>query len=205
LARFSQQKELEWCTYFGGSGEEAVETHGLAVDDQDNAFIASFTSSTDFPTTSGAFQETANAGGEAYVSKFDKNGALVASTYLGGNMADWVEGIAIAPSGDVVLCGGTESTDLPLTSDALRTTGAGREAWFGRLSADLSTLQYLSLFGGSSRDEFRGIAINAEGQVAITGVTESSDFMTKSAFDTTLDADVGDPDQASVYLILEEK
>src|SRR5216110_1557886 len=77
---------LVYATYLGGSGRDGG--WGIAVDTLGNAYVTgSTTSSTNFPTTTGAFQTTYGGGfGEAFVTKLNPTGsALVYSTYLGGS------------------------------------------------------------------------------------------------------------------------
>ena len=85
---------LLYSTYLGGSGDE--QGMGIALDTLGNAYVTGSTSSTNFPTTPGAFQ-TAFAGGlsDAFVTKLNATGAaLLYSTYLGGTGDD--QGLAIA-------------------------------------------------------------------------------------------------------------
>lgn len=71
-------------TYLGGSGAEAG--HGVAVDALGNACVTGFTSSSDFPMTSGAFQTSSRGPSNVFVTKLNAAGsALVYSTYLGGS------------------------------------------------------------------------------------------------------------------------
>jgi len=44
--------------------------------------------------------------------------ALVYSTYLGGNNADFGKGIAVDSAGNAYVTGQTSSTDFPTTTDA---------------------------------------------------------------------------------------
>lgn len=50
------QNEVTYCTYLGGSASDEAAT--CIVMDAQNAYVGGFTSSTDFPTTPGAFQTT---------------------------------------------------------------------------------------------------------------------------------------------------
>ena len=58
-------------TYLGGSDYDWIYT--ISIDSSGNVYVAGYTSSTDFPITSGAFQTTNAGGDEAFVSKFSFN------------------------------------------------------------------------------------------------------------------------------------
>jgi uncharacterized repeat protein (TIGR01451 family) len=116
---------LEYSTYLGGTDDEYG--CGVAVDGDGNAYITGSTYSTDFPTTSDAYQNTNKGGfGDAFVSKLNPTGnALVYSTYLGGTDYDEGFGVAVDGDGNAYITGSTDSTDFPTTSDAYQTSHAG--------------------------------------------------------------------------------
>jgi hypothetical protein len=58
---------LIWSTYLGGAAEDRATS--IAVDPAGGIYVAGYTYSTDFPTTSGAYRSTAGAGGEAFLVK----------------------------------------------------------------------------------------------------------------------------------------
>ena len=85
----------------------------IAVDTAGNAYVTGNTISTDFPTTSGAFQTVKGASQDAFITKLDPTGStLVYSTYLGGGLEDMGFGIALDALGDAYVTGPL----LPVTS-----------------------------------------------------------------------------------------
>ncbi len=77
---------LVWSTYLGGDVTLAT---AVAVDATGSATVAGLTTSTTFPTTSGAFNPYFTWGEDAFVTKLSPSGAsLVYSTYLGGGGRD---------------------------------------------------------------------------------------------------------------------
>jgi hypothetical protein len=65
---------LIYSTFLGGSRSDG--SGGIAVDAAGNAYVAGFTTSRDFPTTPGAFQESLfGAESAAYITKFHRTGA----------------------------------------------------------------------------------------------------------------------------------
>jgi YVTN family beta-propeller protein len=180
---------LVYSTYLGGA--RADRAFGIALDalDNPNAYVAGRTSSSDFPTTAGAFQTTSAGLTDVFVTKLDPTGAaLVYSTYLGGSRDDRGRGIAVGASGYAYITGEVESADFPATAGAPQTTlGSTRDAFVTKLDPTGSTLVYSTYLGGATSTE-RGAAItlDAAGSAYITGETLSTDFPTTAgAFDTT--------------------
>lgn len=181
--------DAAFATYFGGSGGEGVETHNLAVGDDDSIFIGAMSNSMDVEVTPGAFQ-TAHAGNggpgtgqgtnypsDGLVAKFDPSGTLVAATFLGGSVGEAIEGIAIAPNGDVHVTGATFSDDFPLTNDAAQSQRAGdADAFLAVLSSDLDALVYSTYWGGSDWDYGRATAVDSVGSMYTVGYIASTDF-----------------------------
>lgn len=180
---------LVYSTYLGGSG--ADEGAGIAVDGHGNAYVTGFTASTNFPTSSGAL-EASYGGGliDACVTKLDPTGsALVYSTYLGGSDLDEAFGIAVDGLGNAYMTGATFSNNFPTTEGAFQTTYGGGfgDGFVTKLSPTGSALVYSTYLGGSGQDGGNGIAVDAAGDVHVTGLTSSwYDFPTTAgAFQTT--------------------
>jgi hypothetical protein len=193
---------LVFSTYLGGSGLDMVKA--LSVDGSGCVFIAGRTTSTDFPTTSGALQSTCAVQGsscsDAFVAKFSSDGSsLVFSTYLGGagtDHHDVAEGLWLDDSGDVYVTGYTQSTDFP-TSVAIQpqcSLGAGAspcyDAFVAKLDAAGANLLYSTFLGGSGDDSGRSIVVDASGNAYVGGSTTSPDFPTSQAMQPVAGGDV---------------
>src|SRR5262249_28648363 len=125
LVRFNPSgTALDYTTYLGGTGTEYPA--GIAVDSSLNVYIAGTTDSTNFPTTTGAFQTTpTTAGNHVFVTKFDSSGsAHLSSTSLAGNENEIAGGMALVPLGGVYVMGITPSTNPPPPSNSPATSGA---------------------------------------------------------------------------------
>ncbi|HTA75724.1 MAG TPA: SBBP repeat-containing protein [bacterium] len=113
---------LVYSTFLGGAEAEAGTS--IAVDSAGNAYLTGITNSTDFPTTSGAFQRVNRAprgGVTAFVTELNATGnSLVYSTYLGGTGQDEGNGIAVDSSNSIYVTGQAGSTDFPITSGAFQ-------------------------------------------------------------------------------------
>ena len=180
---------LVYATFLGG-GDSDYDGQ-MAIDDVGSAYLTGSTSSTDFPTTVGAFDRSNNDGGfwrDAFVTKLTANGvALVYSTYLGGDSVDDSVGIAVDGTGSAYVTGDTGSANFPTTAGAFDTTGEG-DAFVTKLNASGSALTYSTYLGGSNLYESGlGIAVDRAGSAYVTGWTESTDFpTTDGAFDRRL-------------------
>jgi hypothetical protein len=123
---------LIYSTFLGGSvGDEA---RGIAVDVNGNAYVDGGTASTDFPTSTGAFQTALNGGLSAFFTELNSTGtALIYSTYLGGSCTDGDvgNGIALDSNGNPYVAGSTCSTDFPTyPSGAYQTSLGGAQNAF---------------------------------------------------------------------------
>jgi hypothetical protein len=160
---------LVYSTYLGGSRSDWGS--GIAVDAAGNAYVTGSTSSSDFPTTPGAFQTTGPGSFYgAFVSKLNATGsALVYSTYLGLSSLS----IAVDSAGSAYV------------------TGSSGPVLVTKLNAAGSDLVYSTFFGGYG--EGSGIAVDASGNAYVTGVSWSPGFpTTPGAFQTTYGGGDGD-------------
>jgi hypothetical protein len=181
---------LVYSTYLGGNGID--QASGIAVDADDSAYVTGSTTSTNFPTTAGAFQttlaSTSSFNADAFVTKLNAAGtALVYSTYLGGSGNDQGAAIAVDPRGNAYTTGLTRSIDFPTTAGAFQTTFASAsifidDAFVTKLNSDGSGLVYSTYLGGGNEDRGVGIAVDERGNVYATGLTNSSNFPTANAF-----------------------
>jgi hypothetical protein len=199
---------LLYSTYLGGSDSD--QGNSIAVDSTDNVYVTGETSSTNFPTTAGAFQMT-NAGGiaDAFVTKLNPTGtSLLYSTYLGGTGDDSGFGIAVDSTGNAYVTGHTTSTTrffptagFPTTPGAFQTTNAGNyDAFVTKLDTNALgslSLVYSTYLGSIDSDTGNGIAVDSTGNAYVTGATASANFpipTTAGTFQTTLGGSAGVPD-----------
>lgn len=179
---------LSYSTYLGGSSDDFP--GGIAVDAAGNAYVTGWTSSTNFPTTTGAFQTTLSGGvvrGDVFVTKLSADGsALLYSTYLGSDGVDFGSGIAVDAAGNAYITGSIftytpgVSTNFPVTPGAFQTTfgGGSQDGFMTKLNANGSALLYSTYLAGSAIDIPRAVAVDAAGNAYLTGDTNSANFPT---------------------------
>ena len=142
-------------TYLGGPGFEI--TWACAVDSAGNVYIAGDAQEAGFPVTSNALQKTYGDGGQdGFVAKYDRSGNLLWSTFLGGSGWDGVFGLTVDAAGNAVVTGVTESTDFPVTANAVQATLPGGDAAFVTvISADGTRVIYSTYLGARNRMAYR--------------------------------------------------
>lgn len=111
VSRFSDEGEQIWGTYIGGSGQINMPPFSvsIAIDGDDNIILIGTTYYANFPVTSNAHQEVFGGGEDGFVTKFDTEGNMVWSTFLGGESQDFVTSVAVTSNNDIVVAGSTGS------------------------------------------------------------------------------------------------
>jgi hypothetical protein len=107
---------------------------------------------------------------------------LVYSTYLGGTLSDWAEGVAVDADGSAYVVGQTYSLDFPSTAGGLQPQmDTGPDAFIAKLNPEGTALEYSTFLGGTGSDMATGVAIDGGGNVYVAGVTTSANFPTVNA------------------------
>ncbi|MCZ6818499.1 MAG: SBBP repeat-containing protein, partial [Calditrichaeota bacterium] len=194
---------IEYSTYLGGNGTD--EAYDIAVDKQGNAYIVGKTSSTNFHTSTSAFDTVGRKGGffddaDVFVAKLDPSGStLIYGTYLSGGGTDIGLSIAVDAGGNVYITGKTDSEDdagtvgvderYPIKNAFQPNPGGNGDLFVTKLNADGSDLIYSTYLGGTMQDDTDqdqpAIGIDPAGNAYIAGTTQSTDFPTTAGvFDT---------------------
>ena len=176
---------LIYSTYLGGSGNDYGMS--IAVDSSGCAYVTGNTASSNFPTKN-AYQATRKGSFDLFITKLNAAGNdLVYSTYLGGTGTDNGRGIAVDSVGCAYVAGYTDSTDFP-TKNAYQPSIAGSytsDTFITKLNATGSDLVYSTYLGGTSGDYGFGIAVDSVGYAYVAGYTDSTDFPTKNAYQSS--------------------
>ncbi len=173
-----------YSTLLGGSGDENA--LAMALDAQQNVYVTGYANAPNpnaetFPTTTGAYDLVHRGNSDVFVSKLNPTlGALLYSTFIGGNGFDDGRSIAINGSGEAYVCGYTGSDNFPTTVGAYDRSynGGSHDIFVTKLSASGSDLEYSTFIGGMASDGAYSIALESNGTARICGYTSSSDFPT---------------------------
>jgi Beta-propeller repeat len=189
VTKVSPDGDHEWSVVLGGSRLDTAT--GLAVDGDGDVYVTGRTESEDFPTADALQPQLAGTGcnglpcHDAYVTKLDRDGALVYSTYLGGTLNDEGLAVAVDAEGSAYVAGNTDSRDLPTLSafqDAFASTPCPGDlpceldAFVSKLAPDGGSLVYSTYLGGGAGDTAAGLALADDGTAFVTGTTRSPDF-----------------------------
>ncbi len=208
---------LRYSTYLGGSSAGNDPPVGpfsggaaIAVDSFGFAYITGETTTVDFPTTSGVFENSCPSAPQlctsrfaTFVTKLSRGGTqLVYSTYLTGGFGTGT-GLFNMNSGKLIAVDqvgnahvtGTAFDDFPTTITALQQSCAFEVdsacAFYTKLNFDGSQLLYSTYYGTQDRLGLRnttgnGLALDNQGNAYLTGFTRATDLITTAgAFQRT--------------------
>jgi len=168
--------EMLYSTLFGGSEYDGVSS--IVHDASGNVYVAGSTSSPDFPTTAGAYDESFNTHNDAFIVLLSPQlDQLLAGTFIGGTYVDGGRCMALNSDGEPILLGRTLSEDFPVTPGAWDQDFNGEEDVFIlKMSSGLDSLHYSTFFGGSEDDYANDVTLTPSGDAVFTGSTRSFDF-----------------------------
>jgi hypothetical protein len=98
----------------------------MDIDNNGNAYLSGYTTSLNYPVTSGAYDTTFNGETDLFLTKVNPEGsALLYSTYIGGSTWDKAFTILVAEEDKIYIAGKTDSDDFPVTNGAYNETYNG--------------------------------------------------------------------------------
>jgi hypothetical protein len=185
---------LLFSTYLPGTDQ----VNDVALDSENNIYLAGLTKESTLPTSGNALQKTliprnslAHTTSAGFVLKLSSDGsAATSATYFGGTTPQGsggtaIDGIVLDPSGNVNIAGTTGAPDLPLKNPVLSVENKNEIFWedtglfLAQLSGDLSTLQFGSFLSAADAGAvFQAITASPDGKFVLSGSTFSTAFPT---------------------------
>jgi uncharacterized protein len=160
VAKFSHDGKLQWATHLGGTKAFGTSNtvyntvYGVAANGAGGLYVTGDTTSKDFPTIN-AIQPEAKSGGESFLAKFDENGKLVWSTYIGSYGIYVIKSFTVDNNGDIYLTGWERFKCTIAKFDK-----SGKFVW-------------IKEFGGADHwTQANSIAVDVSGNIYIGGITQ---------------------------------
>lgn len=181
LARFDTAGTPLWSTFVGGSASDYA--GGVEVDTSGNIVASGTSSSSNFPTTLGAYRTAWSLSSpdisEGVAFSFDSTGSQRWGTFFGGNNLDYMGNIRIDQYGFYYFVGITYSSNLPTTSSSLmptRNPGTTTDGFLGRLSPS-GGLSWCTYYGGVTTEWLMTLSVTPNGRLYAGGFTGSADLV----------------------------
>ncbi len=181
---------MTWAKYIGDSLK--TEVRGVITDRYGDVYICGMTQSMNNIATAGAHQDTINDSiADAFLSKYNKYGGLIWSTYFGGDSLDIGNDVYVDTSLNIMLAGTTFSpTGITDSLGHQDTLGGNADAFLARFNED-GILTWATYLGGDSLDMGLKLSTDFEHNIYLSGLTKSDTAIaTDSTFQTTLSGDV---------------
>lgn len=170
--------DAQFC--YGDSCGPYSDITGLALDSSGNLYLTGNTNTTNFPITPGAYMTTnpgANNNYEPFVSKFDNSGAIVYSSYFGGNGYAQASAIAVDSNGSAYITGYDQGNDnFPITATTIcnPNTQSCSGMFITKFDPVGETLVYSTYLGQNNNSSGVAIQVDASGDAYVIGSDGSS-------------------------------
>lgn len=194
VSKFSANgSQLIGSTFLGGEGNDGLNIASelvyfyaddfrgeVNINDNGEIFIASGTSSRDFPVTANAYNTSHNGGiTDAVLVKLTPNlSQIIWATYFGGEGNDFAYSMKLDANNSMYFSGGTSSNDLPTTSGAVRGSfnGGDSDGFIGLLSQNGNTLQACTYLGTDFDDQSYFIELDPDGDIFAMGTSRGGTY-----------------------------
>lgn len=148
-------------------------------------WVAGLSYSADFPTAGQPFQSTRAYNVDGFLTRFSSDGTMEYSTYFGGAAGDTIaSGLALDSQGRPILVGHSSSPELPTLNAFQSATGGSSDAFIARFDGTGRALLSSTYLGGDDSDWGAKCALDAAGNIYITGMTSSANFPLLNAAQT---------------------
>lgn len=169
ISKLDASGNFVWAKSLGG--EKTDYAYSLALDNKGNILLSGcFKDTVDFDPGQGMCFLSAESGSDIFISKLDANGNFVWATRMGGGTIDKAFSLALDADGNVYTTGqfkGTTDFD-PGAATAFLSSNGDKDIFISKLNTD-GNFVWAKNVGGSTTDEGYSVAIDATGNVFVTG------------------------------------
>ncbi|MBS4015477.1 MAG: SBBP repeat-containing protein [Candidatus Latescibacteria bacterium] len=159
--KYNADGDIVWESRYNGAGNSADGANAIAIDGAGNIYVSGYSTG-------------AGSGADFVTIKYNSNGeTLWVRSYNGpGNSTDNARAIALDSSGNVYVTGYSRSTSASGSEDyaTIKYNSAGVQQWVARYNGP-----------GNSHDGAAAIALDAQGNVYVTGESYSTSTLTDHA------------------------
>lgn len=173
--------QAEWVTYYGGPGNDIG--YAVKTDAGNNVYLAGSTNSNTLATP-GSHKTSLpgaspNFSTNFFLTKFTAAGARVWATYYGGTNSETVDfapvvSLATDQENNVFLCGKTENIDQIASPTGFQQFKRGISDAFLVKFNSAGVRQWGTYYGGFSDDKGSDVVVDNEGNIYMTGYTQSN-------------------------------
>ena len=167
-------------TYFGGTGEDWI--YGMEFDASGNYLFSGWTNTAGL-ATSGVYQDIYGGGpADAFVARLSADCAtLQMFSYVGGVGDDRAWSMTVDGSYNYLISG-VASSGFPISGGAHQSVhGGSYDAYLTKVSYSGTSLNFSTFLGGNSDDLGLGVDVDSNGDIILTGDTESDNINTLNA------------------------
>lgn len=182
--------DVVWTSYLGGGGFDEVR-HSV-VDEEGYIYTTGITSASSGIALLGAQMTYGGGNYDAFIAKYDSDGALIWCSYFGGPQSDFGNAIALDHVGNIILAGSTSSTSgIALNGLDNSYNGGTYDGFVAKFSAT-GVLIWSSYIGGNSEDLINSIAVNENDDVIAIGTTGSQGLSAASPYQSQYGGGISD-------------
>ncbi len=175
LARYDTAGALVWAKV--GGGELLDQANDVATDPAGNSYVVGAIQTNSLHPTAQFDNITLTGNGDFdwLVVKYDPAGNVIWAKNAGGTGGDFAKGVALDASGNIYVAGFYTGT---VTVDGVTLNSRGIFDIFLAKYNTNGTLLWIKSAGGTGSDQAHGVAVDAAGNIGITG-----EFQSTASFD----------------------
>ncbi|MEM8893039.1 MAG: PKD domain-containing protein [Bacteroidota bacterium] len=204
ITKLNEDGGLIASTLIGGSGNDGllkmrrigqyqtalIQNYGdyqrgdIIMDNDDNIYVSSFTDGADFPISGGFQEEYGGGNNDAIVFSMNSNlSNLRWSSYLGGTNDDAAYSVKLDSDNNVLLGGGTTSSNFPITGQVLKNDYSGAiDGFITKISATGDSILQSTFLGTDNYDQVYFIDVDTDQNIYAFGQTRGVYPITPGTF-----------------------